>query len=94
MSTITTLSGVSNQEKMDSIMKMLEEGIKSVFSSCRYKQYLTAMSKFHQYSFNNVMLILMQRPDATHVAGFHTWNHEFERSVIKGETGIRSSLSL
>lgn len=89
MSTSTTISGVSSQEKLDSVMKVLETGIKQVFTSGRYQDYLTAMSKFHHYSFNNVMLILMQRPDATHVAGFHTWNHEFERSVNKGENGIR-----
>ena len=89
MSTSTTISGVSSQEKLDSVMKVLETGIKEVFVSGRYQEYLTAMAKFHHYSFNNVMLILMQRPDATNVAGFHTWNHEFERSVIKGETGIR-----
>lgn len=84
MSTSTTYS-----EKTESILKQLEQGIKDVFVSGRYQEYLTTMAKFHHYSFNNVMLILMQRPDASHVAGFHTWNHEFERSVIKGETGIR-----
>ena len=84
MSTSTSYS-----EKTESILKQLEQGIKDVFVSGRYQEYLSTMAKFHHYSYNNVMLILMQRPDASHVAGFHTWNHEFERSVIKGETGIR-----
>ena len=84
MSTSTSYS-----EKTESILKQLEQGIKDVFVSGRYQEYLTTMAKFHHYSFNNVMLILMQRPDASHVAGFHTWQREFERSVMKGETGIR-----
>lgn len=74
-------------EKTESILKLLENGIKEVFTSGRYKEYLTAMSKFHTYSANNIMLIVTQRPCATHVAGFHTW-HAFDRSVSKGEVGI------
>jgi hypothetical protein len=77
------------QEKMDAVMTMLEEGIKDVFTSGRFQDYLSMMAKFHSYSFRNTMLILMQRPDATKVAGFHTWMTGFERRVSKGEVGIR-----
>jgi hypothetical protein len=77
------------QEKMDAVMTMLEEGIKDVFTSGRFQDYLSMMAKFHSYSFRNTMLILMQRPDATKVAGFHTWMTGFERKVSKGEVGIR-----
>ena len=82
-------TSTSYTEKTESILKQLEQGIKDVFVSGRYQEYLSTMAKFPRYSFNNVMLILMQRPDASHVAGFHTWQHEFERYVNKGETGIR-----
>lgn len=85
----TSVTGVNYQEKMNSIMNMLEEGIKAVFSSDRYLEYLSMMSKFHNYSFRNTLLILMQRPDASHVAGFHQWRNVFERSVNKGETGLK-----
>lgn len=89
MQTTIALTGLSYQEKMDSIIKLLESGIKDVFTSGRYQEYLTVMSRFHQYSFRNTILIMTQRPNATQVAGLHTWNNVFKRSVIKGETGIR-----
>lgn len=88
MSTLTTISGVSYQEKMDSVMKMLEQGVKDVFESKNYKSYLSMLSRFHRYSFSNVMLIMMQNPDSTNVAGFHTWK-SLGRSVKKGSIGIR-----
>lgn len=89
MSTSTTLTGVSNQEKMDSIMNMLEEGVKGVFASDKFQNYLSVMSRFYRYSFNNCMLIMLQRPDSTFVAGFNAWKNDFNRYVKKGETGIR-----
>ena len=74
---------------LDGIMKALEDGIMNFMDSDRYKQYLRAVSKFHNYSSNNILLITMQRPDATLVAGFSTWKNQFKRHVIKGEKGIK-----
>ena len=76
-------------EKMKEITDRLEQGISELFESDRYKEYLSVMSKFHSYSFNNTLLIAMQKPDASHVAGFSAWRNEFERNVRKGEKGIR-----
>ncbi len=73
---------------MDEIMRALESGIKDFMDSDRYRTYLRAVSRFHEYSTNNVMLIALQRPDATLVAGFNTWK-KLNRSVKKGEKGIR-----
>lgn len=70
------------------ILAELEEGVKNVFQSDRYKEYLKSMSKFHHYSFGNILLIAMQRPDATRVAGMTTWN-QLGRTVKKGEHGIK-----
>jgi len=69
-------------------MEQLEHGIMGVFDSDRYKEYLQVMSKFHNYSFNNTMLILMQMPGATRLAGFQTWK-KMGRYVKKGEKGIK-----
>ena len=71
------------------ITDRLEEGIRQLFESEQYKAYLTAMSKFHNYSFNNTLLIAMQKPDATLVAGFSKWRDTFHRTVKKGEKGIQ-----
>ena len=60
-----------------------------LFESDKYRKYLATMSRFHRYSVNNTMLIYMQRPDATHVAGFNKWRDQFGRNVLKGEKGIR-----
>ena len=76
-------------EQVKGLTDKLEAGVKGVFESEQYIAYMKAMSKFHQYSFNNVMLILMQCPDATAVAGFHTWTKQFGRTVKKGEHGIQ-----
>lgn len=73
----------------DDIIKKLEEGVKGVFESDAYKAYLTTMSKFHSYSFGNCILIAMQKPDATQVAGFKAWKDKFHRTVKKGEKGIQ-----
>jgi antirestriction protein ArdC len=71
------------------ITKKLEEGIQSLFESDNYKNYLNTLSKFHNYSPGNAMLIFMQRPDATYVAGYNAWKDKFSRQVQKGEKGIK-----
>lgn len=76
-------------EKMKEITDRLEQGITELFDSERYKEYLSVMSKFHNYSFNNTLLIAMQKPDASLIAGFNAWKNQFERSVKKGEKGIK-----
>ena len=83
------LNGKNNAERMKEITDRLEAGIQALFESEQYKAYLTAMSKFHNYSFNNTLLIAMQKPDASLVAGFGTWRDDFERHVKKGEKGIK-----
>ena len=67
----------------------MEQGITELFDSERYKEYLRVMSKFHNYSFNNTLLIAMQKPDASLVAGFSAWKNNFERNVMKGQKGIK-----
>ena len=79
----------TEKQKVQEITQKLEEGIKDVFESEKYKEYLTTMSKFHHYSFNNTMLIAMQKPDATLVAGYQAWQKNFDRHVKRGEKGIR-----
>lgn len=76
-------------EKVKEIMEQLEEGVKAVFESDNYKTYLTVMSRFHHYSFRNSILIWLQRPDASMVAGYTDWQRNFHRQVRKGEKGIR-----
>jgi len=78
----------SNKDRVKAITEKLEQGVKDVFASGRFQEYLRAMSKFHSYSFNNTMLILMQKPDASLVKGFQAWKKDFSRSVNKGEKGI------
>ena len=79
----------SNKERIKEITAGIEQGIKELFESDRYRKYLTTMSRFHKYSLNNVMLIHSQRPDATLVAGFNKWKNSFGRHVKKGEKGIQ-----
>lgn len=79
----------TEKQKVQEITEKLEQGIKELFESGKYKTYLNTMSKFHNYSFNNTMLIAMQKPDATLVAGFKAWQKNFDRHVKKGEKGIR-----
>lgn len=79
----------TEKQKVQEITEKLEQGIKELFESEKYKTYLNTMSKFHNYSFNNTMLIAMQKPDATLVAGFKAWQRNFDRHVKKGEKGIR-----
>lgn len=78
----------TNRERLQEITAGIEQGIKDLFESEKYMRYLSVMSKFHRYSVNNTMLIYMQRPDATLVAGFNKWKNQFERHVKKGEHGI------
>ena len=79
----------TSKDRMREIVDSIENGIKELFESDKYRQYLSTMSRFHRYSVNNTMLIYMQRPDATHVAGFNKWRDQFGRNVLKGEKGIR-----
>ena len=79
----------SNKERLKEITDSIEAGIKELFESEKYQQYLQTMSRFHRYSVNNTMLIYMQKPDATLVAGFNKWRDQFERNVNKGEHGIK-----
>ena len=76
-------------EKLKEITDRLEQGITELFDSERYKEYLKVMSKFHNYSFRNTVLIAMQKPDASLVAGFSAWKNNFERNVMKGQKGIK-----
>ena len=78
----------TSREKLQEITAGIEQGIKDLFESEKYAHYLSVMSKFHRYSVNNTMLIYMQRPDATLVAGYNKWKNQFERHVKKGEHGI------
>ena len=78
----------TNRERLREITDGIEQGIKELFESEKYMRYLSVMSKFHHYSVNNTMLIYMQKPEATLVAGFNKWKNQFARHVKKGEHGI------
>lgn len=79
----------SQYDKVKEITDQLESGIKNLFESDQYRQWLTTMSRFHDYSLNNTILIAMQKPDATLVAGYSAWQKQFGRQVLKGEKAIR-----
>lgn len=79
----------SSRDRLKEITASIEDGIKELFQSESYAQYLQTMSRFHHYSVNNQVLIHMQKPDATLVAGFNKWKNQFGRNVIKGEHGIK-----
>ena len=79
----------TEKQKVQEITDKLEEGLKELFESEKYKTYLSTMSKFHNYSFNNTLLIAIQKPEATLVAGYKAWQKNFERHVNKGEKAIR-----
>lgn len=79
----------TERQKVKEITDKLEEGLKELFESEKYKNYLSTMSKFHNYSVNNTLLIALQKPEATLVAGFKAWQKNFNRHVNKGEKGIR-----
>ncbi len=78
-----------NKERLKEITNSIEQGIQDLFQSDRYAQYLRTMSRFHRYSVNNTMLIYMQKPNATLVAGFNKWRDQFSRNVMRGEKGIK-----
>ena len=83
------LTGATPDERLKELTEKLEQGVSEIFTSGRYAEYLSAMSKFHTYSFGNVMLILMQNPAASCVAGFHTWKKEFGRNIKAHENGLK-----
>ena len=78
----------TNRERLQQITAGIEQGIKELFESEKYMRYLSVMSRFHRYSVNNTMIIYMQKPDATLVAGYNKWKNQFERHVKRGEHGI------
>ena len=78
-----------NAQQVREITDKLEQGIKELFESERFKEYLRTMSKFYNYSFNNTLLIAMQNPESTYVAGYTSWQRNFDRQVMKGEKGIK-----
>ena len=78
-----------NTDKVKELTAQLEEGLNALKDSDEYKKFLTCMSKFHSYSYNNTLLIMMQMPQATYVAGFNSWKNNFHRNVKKGEKGIK-----
>ncbi len=80
---------MTTNKNIEDITKQLENGVKAVFESERYKEYLDCMSKFYDYSANNCMLIYMQMPTATLIAGYNTWKNKFDRQVRKGEKAIK-----
>ena len=81
--------GKNIKDGLKEITDKLEQGIRDFFSGENYQDYLRTMSRFHHYSLNNTILIAMQKPDATLVAGYNRWQDQFERNVLKGEKGIR-----
>ena len=78
----------SNRERIKEIVTGIEAGIQDLFQSDKFADYLRTMSRFHNYSYNNTILIHMQMPSATHVAGFNKWKNQFGRHVKKGEKGL------
>lgn len=79
----------TEKQRVQELTDKLEQGLQELFNSDSYRNYLATMSKFHNYSFNNTLLIAMQKPDATLVAGYKAWQKNFERHVNKGEKAIR-----
>lgn len=83
------MADTTKKDRLKEITEGIEQGIQELFDSDRYAEYLRTMSRFHRYSTNNIMLIHMQKPDATLVAGFNKWRDQFQRHVRKGEKGIQ-----
>lgn len=79
----------TEKQKVQELTDKLERGLTELFNSDSYKNYLSTMSKFHNYSFNNTLLIAMQKLEASLVAGYKAWQKNFERHVNKGEKAIR-----
>ena len=80
----------TNRERLQEITDGIEQGIKELFESEKYMRYLSVMSRFHRYSVNNTMLIYMQKPDATLVAGYNKWKDQFERHVKRASMALPS----
>ena len=80
---------MKRNEKIDELTRNVEEGVKALFNSEQFKNFLAVMGKFHQYSFNNTILISLQRPEATAVAGYTSWKNNFDRHVKPGAKGIK-----
>lgn len=80
---------MKDNKNLDQVMELLQNGVKDVFTSEKYRNYLTMLSKFHNYSYNNVLLISLQNPNATLVAGYNDWVKKHHRYVKKGEKGIK-----
>ena len=83
------LTADNPKEKLQEVLGKLEDGVKDIFESGQYKKCLETFAKFHNYSVNNCLLIAMQKPDATHVAGYTAWKKDFNRQVQLGESGIK-----
>ena len=83
------MATTNKDERMKEITDRLQAGLEELFNSEKYAEYLRVMSQFHHYSFSNTLLIAMQKPDATLVAGYHAWEKKFNRHVMKGEKGIQ-----
>ena len=81
--------GRYDENKISEMMKTLETGVINMFSSEEYKRYLDTMAKFHSYSANNCIMIAVQKPDATLIAGYVDWSKKFHRNVKTGEKGIK-----
>lgn len=79
----------NREEQLKQITDQLEQGVSEIFTSEKYTEYLQTMAKFHNYSFNNTLLIAMQKPEATLVAGYQAWQKKFNRQVKRGEKGIQ-----
>lgn len=79
----------NREEQLKQITDQLEQGVSEIFTSEKYTEYLQTMAKFHNYSFNNTLLIAMQKPEATLVAGYQAWQRKFNRQVKRGEKGIQ-----
>ena len=79
---------LTNKERLREITARIEQGVKEVFTSGKYADYLRTMSRFTHYSANNRILIFSQNPKATHVAGYQAWQNKFGRHVVKGAKGI------
>ena len=80
----------NREEQLKQITEQLEQGVAEIFTSEKYTEYLNTMAKFHNYSFNNTLLITMQKPEATLVAGYQAWQKKFNRQVKRGEKASRS----
>lgn len=84
-----SVAKVDKQQQVQALLKQAEDGARAVFESENYRNYLSTMSKFHNYSFRNTLLIYMQKPEASYVAGYVAWQKNFNRQVQKGKKAYR-----